>query len=346
MKHSSTLKKILVTGGAGYIGSHTVLSLLQKGFEVVVIDDLSNSSEESLNRVQSLARKQLTFIKGSLLDIMLLDELFTEHQVDTVIHFAGLKAVGESIEKPLSYYQTNIISTLNLVQVMQKFNVRKLVFSSSATVYGETARPPYTEHLPINRASSPYGQTKVMIEQILEDVVKASDLQVASLRYFNPIGADSSGMIGEDPQGIPNNLMPFVAQVAVGKRDKLSIFGGDYPTKDGTCERDYIHVTDLAEGHIDAYQWLNGQSEAVYEVFNLGTGTPFSVLEIVKNFMRYTGTEVPYEISPRRSGDLAAFWASADKAREVLGWKVRHTLGDMLVDTWRWQMNNPNGYKN
>ncbi|OUS72318.1 UDP-glucose 4-epimerase GalE [Pseudoalteromonas sp. A601] len=338
------MKKVLVTGGAGYIGSHTVLSLLHSGFEVVVIDDLSNSSRESLIRVEKLAQKKVEFIHANLLDKDKLKATFDAHDFSSVIHFAGLKAVGESMQKPLSYYQNNLISTLNLCQCMAEFNVNKLVFSSSATVYGEDAKPPYTEELPLSRASSPYGQTKVMIEQMLQDIVKASTLQVASLRYFNPIGADKSGLIGEDPLGIPNNLMPFIAQVAVGKRDKLSIFGGDYPTEDGTCERDYIHVSDLANGHVKALQWLNLQQQPIYEAFNLGTGSPFSVLAIVKSFIQHTGVDIPFEMAPRRSGDLPAFWAQSSKAESLLNWQCQYTLADMMKDTWHWQSKNPQGF--
>lgn len=341
------MSKILVTGGAGYIGSHTVLSLLKGGFDVVVIDDLSNSSRESLTRVEVLAQRKVEFIHASLLDYDKLCTAFRLHQFDSVIHFAGLKAVGESIEKPLEYYYTNLVSTLNLCKCMLTFNVNKLVFSSSATVYGQDASLPYTEDLSLGRAASPYGQTKVMIEQILQDIVAAkTGLQVASLRYFNPIGADSSGQIGEDPLGIPNNLMPFIAQVAVGKRDKLAIFGGDYPTKDGTCERDYIHVSDLACGHIQALKWLGGQSHSLYEAFNLGTGTPYSVLEIVQAFVRHTGVDINFDIVKRRDGDLAAFWADSSKAKDILGWQCEYTLEDMMKDTWRWQTNNPRGYQN
>lgn len=340
------MKKILVTGGAGYIGNHTVLSLLNSGFEVVVIDDLSNSSRESLIRVEKLAQKKVEFIHANLLDKDKLKATFDAHDFSSVIHFAGLKAVGESMQKPLSYYQNNLISTLNLCQCMAEFNVNKLVFSSSATVYGEDAKPPYTEELPLSRASSPYGQTKVMIEQMLQDIVKAGKLQVASLRYFNPIGADKSGLIGEDPLGIPNNLMPFIAQVAVGKREKLSIFGGDYPTEDGTCERDYIHVSDLANGHFKALQWLDPKQQPVYEAFNLGTGSPFSVLAIVKSFIQHTGVDIPFKRAPRRNGDLPAFWADSSKAKNILGWQCEYNLEDMMKDTWRWQTSNPMGYQN
>ncbi|MEI8645595.1 UDP-glucose 4-epimerase GalE [Pseudoalteromonas sp. Hal040] len=339
------MEKILVTGGAGYIGSHTVLSLLQSGFEVVVIDDLSNSSRESLARVEKLAQKKVEFIHASLLDEAKLKATFSAHDFSAVIHFAGLKAVGESMQKPLSYYQTNLLSSVNLCQCMLEFGVNKLVFSSSATVYGEGAKPPYTESLPLGRPASPYGQTKAMIEQILTDVARAnSQFQVASLRYFNPIGADASGEIGEDPLGIPNNLMPFIAQVAVGKREQLAIFGGDYPTEDGTCERDYIHVTDLANGHVKALQWLSKQNHGLYEAFNLGTGTPYSVLTMMKEFIRHTGVDIKFTIAQRREGDLAAFWADASKATEVLNWQCAFTLADMMKDTWHWQSKNPQGF--
>ncbi|MEL0632981.1 UDP-glucose 4-epimerase GalE [Pseudoalteromonas carrageenovora] len=339
------MKKVLVTGGAGYIGSHTVLSLLNDGFDVVVIDDLSNASRESLTRVEALSKRKVEFIHASLLDNAKLSATFSEHGFDSVIHFAGLKAVGESIGKPLEYYYTNLVSTLNLCQCMLKYNVNKLVFSSSATVYGQGASVPYTESLPLGRAASPYGQTKVMIEQILQEIVASNTgLQVASLRYFNPIGADVSGQIGEDPLGIPNNLMPFIAQVAVGKREKLAIFGGDYPTKDGTCERDYIHVTDLANGHIRALKWLGEQHNGLYEAFNLGTGTPYSVLGIVKAFIEHTGIDINFEIVKRREGDLAAFWADSSKAQSVLGWQCKYTLTEMMKDTWRWQSKNPQGF--
>lgn len=339
------MNKVLVTGGAGYIGSHTVLSLLKDGFDVVVIDDLSNSSRESLLRVEALSKRKVEFIHASLLENDKLSAVFREHEFEYVIHFAGLKAVGESVEKPLEYYYNNLVSTLNLCQCMLKYNVNKLVFSSSATVYGQGASVPYTESLPLGRAASPYGQTKVMIEQILQEIVASNtNLQVASLRYFNPIGADISGQIGEDPLGIPNNLMPFIAQVAVGKRSKLAIFGDDYPTEDGTCERDYIHVSDLADGHIKALKWLGTQNHSLYEAFNLGTGTPYSVLGIVKAFIEYTGVDIKFDIVKRRDGDLAAFWADSSKAQSVLGWQCQYTLADMMKDTWRWQSNNPNGY--
>ena len=339
------MSHILITGGAGYIGSHTVLELLKLGENVVVIDDLSNSSKESLNRVEALSGKKVTFFEGSVLDQDLLTTIFSQFTFTSVIHFAGHKAVGESVNKPLSYYHNNVQGTVALVEVMEKFNVNNFVFSSSATVYGEGAKAPYIETQKLGSPTSPYGQTKLMVEQILGDVVRSNSIfKVANLRYFNPIGADVSGKIGEDPNGIPNNLMPFVAQVAVGKRAELSIFGNDYATEDGTCERDYIHVTDLAQGHIAALTWLVNQENGLCEAFNLGTGTPYSVLKIVKSFEQYTKVEVPFKFVPRRDGDLDAFWANADKAAETLKWNANKSMKDMMEDTWRWQSNNPNGY--
>lgn len=339
------MSKILVTGGTGYIGSHTVLALLNSGYDVVVVDNLVNSSPESLKRVEKLAGKSATFIEADIRDKQALSAVFSQENISAVIHFAGLKAVGESVQKPLEYYQNNVEGTLTLVQVMQAFNTKVLVFSSSATVYGEDNKPPYVETQPLGSPSSPYGKTKAMVEQILMDVAKSdSKIKIANLRYFNPIGADISGDIGEDPNGIPNNLMPFVAQVAVGKREKLAIFGDDYPTKDGTCLRDYIHVTDLAAGHLDALNWLFKQPQGCCEAFNIGTGEPLSVLDIVHGFEQYSGQKVAFEIAPRRDGDLPAFWADSDKARRELHWSATKNLKDMMADTWRWQSKNPNGY--
>lgn len=336
---------ILVTGGAGYIGSHTVLALLTRGYDVVVVDNLCNSSEQALVRVQQLAGKALSFAQVDIRDKAELGNVFQQYNIDAVIHFAGLKAVGESNDKPLTYYQNNIQGTMTLLEVMQESGVKALVFSSSATVYGEQNPPPYHEEQAIGSPSSPYGKSKAIVEQILQDICRAQEqFKVASLRYFNPIGADVSGLIGEDPNGIPNNLMPFVSQVAVGKREKLSIFGNDYPTKDGTCLRDYIHVTDLANGHIDALAWLDKQVNGCCDAFNLGTGNPLSVLDIVQGFEQFTGQKVCYEFAAKRQGDLAAFWADASKARTELGWQPVKSLKDMMVDTWRWQSQNPNGY--
>ncbi|REL28284.1 UDP-glucose 4-epimerase GalE [Thalassotalea euphylliae] len=337
---------VLVTGGAGYIGSHTVLALLKAGLEVVVVDNLSNASEESIKRVEELTNKTVAFYQADILDMDLMSFVFSRHEIESVIHFAGLKAVGESSHKPLEYYHNNVTGTMALVAAMKDFGVSNLVFSSSATVYGEQNKPPYIETQTLGLPSSPYGKTKSMVEEILKDYCIANEkFKVANLRYFNPIGADVSGKIGEDPNGIPNNLMPFVAQVAVGKRDKLSIFGNDYNTKDGTCLRDYIHVTDLAQGHIDALNWLVNQESGLCEAFNLGTGQPLSVLDIVHGFEQYTKQKVSYEFSSRREGDLPAFWADASKAEEVLSWKPVKTLRNMMEDTWRWQSGNPKGYE-
>lgn len=341
------MNKVLVTGGAGYIGSHTVLALLYANYEVVVVDNLSNASRESINRVEILTGKSVAFFQADIRDKDHMASVFIKHKIDAVIHFAGLKAVGESVQKPLKYYQNNVEGTLTLVDVMRQFNIHHLVFSSSATVYGETNEPPYAESQPIGTPTSPYGKTKAMVEQVLMDIADSDAcMKIANLRYFNPIGADESGLIGEDPNGVPNNLMPFVAQVAVGKREKLSIFGDDYPTEDGTCLRDYIHVTDLANGHLDALFWVLKQEKGCCEAFNLGTGKPLSVLDIVNGFEQFSGKKISYEFSPRREGDLAAFWANSTKASTVLSWKPQKKLQDMMEDTWRWQSNNPNGYIN
>lgn len=339
--------KVLVTGGAGYIGSHTVLELLKLDHEVIVIDDLSNSSKESLQRVEKISDRKIRFYQGSILDKDLLRSVFVRNTFTSVIHFAGLKAVGESVKKPLDYYHNNISGTVSLVEAMLKYRVHNLVFSSSATVYGDSSVPPYNEDSELGLPSSPYGQTKLMIEQILQDVaVSNNDFKVANLRYFNPIGADESGQIGEAPYGTPNNLMPYLAQVATGARTKLSIFGNDYATDDGTCERDYVHVTDLAVGHIKALLWLDKQKQGVCDVFNLGTGKPYSVLQLVKLFEEYTKQKIPFDIVERRDGDLAAFWANVQKSERELQWTSKRSLKEMIVDTWRWQSTNPNGYEN
>ncbi|MBS9404250.1 UDP-glucose 4-epimerase GalE [Halomonas sp. TRM85114] len=333
---------VLVTGGAGYIGSHTVLTLLEAGHEVVVLDNLVNASRESLRRVEELAGRRLTFIEGDILDRQCMDDLLAEHSPEAVIHFAGLKAVGESVEQPLAYYKNNVAGTVTLCQAMQAAGVRRLVFSSSATVYGPDAPMPCHESLPRGVSSSPYGVSKAMVEQVLEDLCRAdSRWSVALLRYFNPIGAHPSGRIGEDPQGFPNNLMPFIAQVAVGRRERLSIFGNDYPTADGTCERDYLHVMDLAEGHVKA---LTSLSRPGAHAYNLGTGQGVSVLQMVERFEQVTGQPVPFHYAPRRAGDVAAIWADPGKAREELDWQARRGLDDMLADTWHWQQHNPHGY--
>ncbi|MFT5852562.1 MAG: UDP-glucose 4-epimerase [Colwellia sp.] len=338
--------KVLVTGGAGYIGSHTVLALLEGDFDVVVYDNLANSSSKAIDRVEKLAGKSVEFIEGDICDTDKLNGVFKRFQIDAVIHFAALKAVGESAQIPLSYYQNNVYGSVCLLEVMQQHKVHNFIFSSSATVYGEENDVPYIETMKLGTPSSPYGASKVMVERILADVALANaKFRGVSLRYFNPIGAHESGEIGEDPTGIPNNLLPYVAQVAVGKRDKLSIFGDDYPTADGSCERDYLHVMDLAQGHVAALDWLNRKSEfSGVEAFNLGTGNGVSVFAIVKAFEQVTHKKIPFEVSPRRAGDLPAFWANANKANKELNWQASRSLQQMMADTWRWQSKNPNGY--
>ena len=334
---------ILVTGGAGYIGSHTIIELLVSGHGVVVVDNLSNSSAESLRRVEEITGQSVPFYEFDLRDRVRLAELFRSETIDAAIHFAGLKAVGESVERALLYYQNNLESTLTLLDVMQEFDVKKLVFSSSATVYGDPARLPITEDMPLS-ATNPYGQTKLMIEQILRDVAATRQgWQFTSLRYFNPVGAHPSGRIGEDPSGIPNNLLPFVSQVAVGKRDHLSVFGDDYDTPDGTGVRDYIHVVDLARAHVAALEHLGEPDEC--KVYNIGTGRGTSVLELVKAFETASGKEVPYQITPRRPGDIAACYADPGLAEAELGWRAELTIEDACRDAWNWQSNNPNGYE-
>lgn len=339
--------KVLVTGGAGYIGSHTVLCLLQSGHQVVVYDNFCNSSEESLTRVKQLTKKQVELVEGDIRDVEKLDSVFEQHNIDAVIHFAALKAVGESGKIPLSYYQNNVHGSVCLLEVMEKHQVHNFIFSSSATVYGEENAVPYVETMKLGTPASAYGASKVMVERIMADQALAnSHFRGVSLRYFNPIGAHPSGLIGEDPKGIPNNLLPFVAQVAVGKRDKLSIFGDDYDTEDGSCERDYLHVLDLAEGHVAALDWLSNHADFTgVEAFNLGTGKGISVFEIVSAFEKAANKTIAYEVSPRRAGDLPAFWANAQKARDQLNWHAKRSLQDMMEDTWRWQSNNPNGYE-
>ncbi len=333
---------ILVTGGAGYIGSHTCLELLQAGYEVIVVDNLSNSKEEALNRVLEITGKTLTFYRVDLLDKAALDQVFAAHPIDSVIHFAGLKAVGESVSIPLHYYQNNVAGTLNLCQVMQKHQVKKLVFSSSATVYGETNPSPLREDFPLS-ATNPYGRSKLMIEEILRDLHRSDpEWDIALLRYFNPVGAHPSGRIGEDPNGIPNNLLPYITQVAVGRLEQLSVFGSDYPTPDGTGIRDYIHVADLAVGHLKALQRLASRPGAV--AYNLGTGQGYSVLEVVQAFSKACGKPIPYRLTDRRPGDVAVSVADPTRAHQELNWQAVHTLTDMCVDSWRWQSQNPQGY--
>jgi UDP-glucose 4-epimerase len=335
---------ILVTGGAGYIGSHTVLELLQQGSEVIVLDNLSNSSNESLKRVKQITEKEITFYQGDVQDRECLDEIFKHHNIDSVIHFAGLKSVGESVAKPIEYYQNNVQGTLTLVDAMRDAGVFKLVFSSSATVYGNPASLPIREDFPVGGTTNPYGTSKLMVEMILQDIVKSDDrFALALLRYFNPVGAHKSGLIGEDPNDIPNNLLPYISQVAVGRLEKLSVFGDDYNTKDGTGIRDYIHVVDLALGHLKALERIADNTGA--HIYNLGTGNGYSVLEMVNAFEKASGQAVPYQISPRRSGDIAACYAATEKAFNELGWQAERGIDEMMQDTWRWQSNNPNGYK-
>lgn len=335
-------EKVLVTGGAGYIGSHTCIELLEAGFHVLVLDNLSNASKVSLQRVEQITGKKITFINGDIRNPQDIEQVFAQYDVDAVIHFAGLKAVGESVERPLYYYENNVLGTLNLLQVMAKYNCKKLVFSSSATVYGDPHTVPIQEDFPLS-ATNPYGRSKLMIEEILRDLYRSdSSWSLALLRYFNPVGAHKSGLIGEDPQGIPNNLMPYIAQVAVGKREKLSVFGGDYPTHDGTGVRDYIHVVDLAKGHVKALEVM--QKPELITV-NLGTGQGYSVLEMVKAFEQASGKQVDYQIVDRRPGDIAACYADPKFALQKLGWKAELTLSDMCKDAWHWQSNNPDGYR-
>lgn len=337
------MSTILLAGGAGYIGSHTAVELLDAGYDVVVADNFSNSCPESVKRVEQITGKTVKLYEVDIKDAVKLETVFSENKIDAVIHFAGLKAVGESVEKPVLYYRNNIDTTLSLLECMNKYGVKNFIFSSSATVYGEENPVPYTEEMKRGTCTNPYGWTKVMMEQILEDTAKAdSSMSVVLLRYFNPIGAHASGMIGEDPQGIPNNLMPYVAQVAVGRRDHLTIFGNDYPTADGTCTRDYIHVVDLAKGHVKAVEYV--EKNKGVEVFNLGTGTPYSVTEIVTTFENANDMKIKYEYGQRRAGDLPESYANADKALKVLGWKTEKNLEDMCRDLWNWQKNNPQGY--
>ncbi len=336
---------ILVTGGAGYIGSHTCVELLNEGYEVVVVDNLCNSSEESLKRVEKITGKKVAFYEADLLDKEALTEVFEKESIDSVIHFAGLKAVGESVRKPLEYYYNNITGTLILCDVMRQHGCKNIVFSSSATVYGDPAFIPITEECPKGKCTNPYGQTKSMLEQVLTDLNAADpEWNVILLRYFNPIGAHKSGMIGEDPKGIPNNLVPYIAQVAVGKLEYLNVFGNDYDTPDGTGVRDYIHVVDLAIGHVRAIEKLKDREGVL--IYNLGTGKGYSVLDIVKAYEKASGREIKYEIKPRRPGDIAACYAEASKALKELNWKAERGIGEMCEDSWRWQSANPNGYNN
>ena len=334
---------VLVTGGAGYIGSHTCVELLNLGYGVVVIDNLCNSNPESLNRVQQLTGKSLKFYEGDVRDEALLEKIFAENTIDCVIHFAGLKAVGESVAIPWRYYDNNLNSTLVLTKVMEKVGMKRIIFSSSATVYTADNEMPLRENSRTGNCTNPYGWTKYMTEQILSGMANADKAwSICLLRYFNPIGAHESGRIGEDPRGIPNNLMPYITQVAVGRREKLSVFGNDYDTPDGTGVRDYIHVVDLAKGHVAAVEYVTKHTGC--EVFNLGTGSGYSVLDMVKTFTEVNGVKVPYEITDRRPGDIATCYADPAKSAELLGWKAKKSLADMCRDSWNWQKNNPQGY--
>ena len=334
---------ILLAGGAGYIGSHTAVELLTAGHDVVIVDNYCNSCAEAVNRVEEVSGKKVVSYEADVKDKVAMAKIFAENKIDCVIHFAGLKAVGESVQKPIEYYRNNIDTTLTLLECMKEAGVKKFVFSSSATVYGEENDIPYIETMKRGSCSNPYGWTKVMMEEILEDAAKADEeLTVVLLRYFNPIGAHESGRMGEDPQGIPNNLMPYITQVAVGKLKELGVFGNDYDTPDGTGVRDYIHVVDLAKGHVKALKKIEDNSGL--SIYNLGTGKGYSVLDIVKNFEAATGVKIPYVIKPRRPGDIATCYSDASKAERELGWKAENGIKEMCADSWRWQSNNPNGY--
>lgn len=335
---------VLVTGGMGYIGSHTCVQMIQAGITPVIVDNLCNANKEVLNRIQALTDVTPVFYQGDVRDEAFLDQVFSEQEIDAVIHFAGLKAVGESVAKPLEYYDNNVNGSLVLARAMRKAGVKSLVFSSSATVYGDPASVPITEAFPTGNTTNPYGRSKYMVEQCLTDLFHAEpDWSITLLRYFNPVGAHPSGTMGEDPKGIPNNLMPFIAQVAVGRRAELAVFGNDYPTPDGTGVRDYIHVLDLADGHIAALNSVG--AKAGLHIYNLGTGQGSSVLDMVHAFANACGHDVPYKLCPRRPGDIAECWASTEKAEAELGWKATRTIAQMTADTWLWQSNNPNGYE-
>ena len=338
--------KLLVTGGAGYIGSHTLISLHEAGYDFVVYDNLCNSSQKSLERVEKIINKKITFEKGDIRDKKTLQEVFDKYEINSVIHFAGLKAVGESVEKPLKYYDYNINGTQKLLEVMQENNCKKIVFSSSATVYGDPASTPIKEEFPTGATTNPYGRTKYFIEEILKDLyISDNDFKIAILRYFNPVGAHESGTIGEDPNGIPNNLMPFISQTAVGKRECLSVFGGDYDTHDGTGVRDYIHVVDLAYGHVKAIDYLNKLTTNEKPlIVNLGTGIGYSVLDVVNAFEKASNKKVNYKIVDRRAGDIAKCFADPKYAKDILGWEAKKDIEQMCLDSWNWQSKNPNGY--
>ena len=335
---------VLITGGAGFIGSHTVVELLEAGYEVVINDNFSNSSPLVLSRIEEITGKRPLLIEGDIRDRALLDDVFKQHEIDAVVHFAGLKAVGESVQKPLEYYDNNVSGSVVLFEAMRDAGVKRLVFSSSATVYGDPEEIPISENCPIGVPTNPYGMSKLMVERILQDLVVAeADFSVALLRYFNPIGAHESGLIGENPSGIPNNLLPYVTQVAIGKLEKLSVFGSDYPTEDGTGVRDYIHVVDLAKGHLAALDYLKGAVGC--HVWNLGTGQGYSVLQIIEAFEKATGVSVPYKLVERRAGDIAECWSNPAKAKDELGWEAGYGLEDMMRHSWKWQKGNPEGFE-
>ena len=342
--------KILITGGAGYIGSHTLISLANAGYDFVVFDNLSNSSKKSIKRVEKIIKKPIAFEKGDIRNKKDLNKVFKKYEIDSVIHFAGLKAVGESVSEPLKYYDNNIVGTLKLLEVMKKHKCKKIVFSSSATVYNEVDAQNYTplkENFPTGATTNPYGRTKYFIEEILKDLYTSdNDFKIAILRYFNPVGAHESGTIGEDPNGIPNNLMPFITQTAVGKREFLSVFGGDYPTPDGTGVRDYIHVVDLADAHVKALDYLNSKTfDIKNSTFNIGTGIGYSVLDMIKAFEKASDKNIAYKIVNRRAGDISTCYSDPSFAKEILNWEAKKTIDDMCKDSWKWQSNNPNGYK-
>lgn len=335
---------ILVTGGAGYIGSHTLVELLNADQQVIVLDNLCNSSPKSLQRVEQITGKSVIFYQGDILDTPLLEKIFAENDIDAVIHFAGLKAVGESVQKPAEYYLNNVVGSLNLIQAMKKAGVWNFVFSSSATVYGDPEIIPITEQNKVGGTTNPYGTSKLMVEQMLTDIAKANpEFSITILRYFNPVGAHESGLIGEDPNGIPNNLLPYISQVAIGKLKQLSIFGNDYNTQDGTGVRDYIHVVDLAIGHLKALE--RHKNDQGLHIYNLGTGAGYSVLDMVNAFQQANNIEIPYQFAPRRAGDIATCYSDPTKAAKELGWKAERGLTEMMKDTWHWQKNNPKGYQ-
>lgn len=342
--------KILITGGAGYIGSHTLISLAKAGYDFVVFDNLSNSSKKSIKRVEKIIKKPIAFKKGDIRNKKDLNKVFKKYKIDSVIHFAGLKAVGESVSEPLKYYDNNIVGTLRLLEVMKKHKCKKIVFSSSATVYNEVDAQNYTplkENFPTGATTNPYGRTKYFIEEILKDLYTSdNDFKIAILRYFNPVGAHESGTMGEDPNGIPNNLMPFITQTAVGKREFLSVFGGDYPTPDGTGVRDYIHVVDLADAHVKALDYLNSKTfDIKNSTFNIGTGIGYSVLDMIKAFEKASDKNITYKIVDRRAGDISTCYSDPSFAKEILNWEAKKSIDDMCKDSWKWQSNNPNGYK-